>query len=294
MVIRRVAADEHFMNFQILVNNASVLQGNLVVSVLIAVVVAVVVLLGMILILRRLARRFKENDVMKYEFITIVAHKFRTPLTHMKWIIETFAGSETDPYKLQNIKELEKANQKLITLTGTLIEITDSSDATQALYALKPTNLCEFVRTVTTKLRDDFHEKNLFFSLKCESDEIYVSIDPVRLEFVLQTLLENSINYSVSGRNVDVTIFTEKHKAVCSVTDNGIGISADDVSRIFSKFYRAKEAQRMDTEGFGIGLYLAQSIMNRLHGTLAVYSEGLNKGSTFSMVLPLIKKPKEA
>jgi len=280
------------MNFQLLLNNNVALQGSLAVAILVMIAVVVILVIAIVMAVRHISRRFKENEVMKYEFITIVAHKFRTPLTHMKWIIETFAASETDPYKVENIKELEKANQKLITLTGTLIEITDTSDTSKALYAEETVNLCEFVRTVTTKLRDDFHEKNIFFSLKCEADDIYVSIDPVRLEFVLQTLLENSITYSPSGRNIDVAIFTEKHKAICSVTDNGIGISPDDMSRIFSKFYRAKEAQRMDTEGFGIGLYLAQSIMNHLHGTLAVYSEGLNKGSTFSMILPLTKKPK--
>ncbi len=280
------------MNYQLIVNGSDILGGSLLTLIYLAVAVLVIFGLVFFLILRSLIRRFKENDLMKYEFITIVAHKFRTPLTHMKWIIETFASSETDPYKLENVKELDKANQKLITLTGTLIEVTDSGKESKATYALQTVNLCEFIRGITTKMRDDFHAKNMFFSFNCSVNEIYAAIDPVRLEFVFQTLLENSINYSPAGRNIDVAIFTEKHRAICSIKDNGIGIPAEDMPRIFSKFYRGHEARRMDTEGFGIGLYLAQSIMTRLHGTLAVYSEGLNKGSTFSIVLPLQKKPK--
>jgi two-component system OmpR family sensor kinase len=82
---------------------------------------------------------------------------------------------------------------------------------------------------------------------------------------------------------------TEKRKAIVTVADNGIGIAPRDIPHMFTKFFRTKEAQAMDTEGLGVGLYLAKSIVKRFGGSLAVQSEGLDRGATFSLILPLAK-----
>ena len=76
-------------------------------------------------------------------------------------------------------------------------------------------------------------------------------------------------------------------KAMIAVTDTGIGIKRDDLQRIFSRFYRAKGAQLADTEGFGIGLSLARSIVNHHGGKIEAFSEGEGKGSAFTILLPI-------
>src|SRR3989344_7581833 len=86
-------------------------------------------------------RKLRENENLKYEFITIIAHKFRTPLTHMKWLSEGLIADELDPRKRENLREMRQANQKLIDLTGTLIELTDSDDDSKSSYVFETVNL---------------------------------------------------------------------------------------------------------------------------------------------------------
>lgn len=231
-------------------------------------------------------RKLMKNELLRYEFITIMAHKFRTPLTHIKWTSETLLSGETDPYKQENLKDMQTSNQKLIDLTGTLIELIDA-DSSKTLYSLEETDLCEFVRTVGNTVKGPFHRKNIFFSVHCDEKPVPVRIDHSRMEFVLQTLLENAYDYSQPGTNVDITVSTRKGKAVVSVVDHGIGIDPGDIGLIFTKFFRAKNAQAADTEGVGAGLFLSKSVVKRHGGKIEVYSEGLNRGTTFTIVLPI-------
>jgi signal transduction histidine kinase len=207
----------------------------------------------------------------------------------MKWIVETLLEKEQDSYKIENLKNLGQSNQGLISLTGTLIELTDSAHTSLATYTFERINICDLVNKVADELKKDFHEKNLFFGVQCSASEIYAKVDRSRMEFVVQTLIENSIHYSPPGRNIDIAVSTLKHKVHIQVVDHGIGIDKADISSIFTKFYRTKNAQAMDTEGFGVGLFLAQSVMKRHKGSIEVHSAGIGEGSTFTIILPLSK-----
>jgi signal transduction histidine kinase len=238
------------------------------------------------LALRLIWKRLGMNEVLKYEFITIVAHKFRTPLTHIKWSTDEMVKTEQDPYKRETIENIQKSNEKLIKLTNTLVEITNAANDESSLYTFTRTNICDFVHSVGGEITDEFHEKNIFFSMQCPPEAIYAKIDPQHMEFVLQTLLENARNYTSPGRNVDVTVVQDGRKVLISVADNGIGIDKADLPMIFTKFYRTENAKSADTEGFGVGLYLAQSVAKRHKGKIEVYSAGIDKGSVFTVVIP--------
>lgn len=273
------------MNFEIVINDSYSVFANLL-SVLLFVALLVFILL---FITRLIWRKFRMYETLKYEFVTIIAHKFRTPLTQIKWVIETILEKERDPYIIENLKGLNQSNLNLISLTGTLIELTDSAHTSLATYNLEKLNLCDLTNGVLGNLKKEFHEKNLFFGIQCSHAEIFTKADCARLEFVIQTILENSIHYSPTGRNIDIEVIKSHRKAMVRVIDHGIGIDPADMSRMFTKFFRAQNAQAMDTEGFGVGLYLAQSIMKRLKGKIEVSSAGLGQGSTFTIVIPLVK-----
>jgi signal transduction histidine kinase len=177
-----------------------------------------------------------------------------------------------------------------VNLLGTLIELADSDNGSMKIYDIKLYTLCDLVKSAADSLKDDFHMKNLFFSVNCESEDIFVNVDKDRLEFIIQSLLENALLYSPSGKNVDVTVGKTRNKAVFTVKDNGIGIESADMPNIFTKFYRAKNASLMDTEGVGVSLYLSRSILKRLGGKIDVYSAGAGAGTTSTVTLPLAKK----
>jgi signal transduction histidine kinase len=277
------------MNYQLLIDNSPVVQGN-VINVIFLVSMLLCILVGAaVIIWKRVWGGLKENEILKAEFITIIAHKFRTPLTQLKWMIEGMLADEKDSYRREILLSAEQSNRSLIDLTGQLVELADSADNSKTSYSFEAISLCEVVKKLADSMKGSFHEKNIFFSVQCASDNIMVRIDRVRFEFVLQALLENARTYSPPGRNVEVGVGTDRGKAVVTVTDHGIGIAQKDLPRIFTKFYRGDNAQRTDTEGFGIGLYMAGTVIARHHGTMNVYSAGLDKGSTFTVTLPLAK-----
>lgn len=270
------------MVYQIILDNKILLSGNIQT----AIVISSAVLLAIIFVIFYLFKLLRENGHLKYEFITIVAHKFRTPLTYIKWVCDSLIPEETDSFKKKSLEDVRKSNQKLIDLTGTLIEIADSETSGGVTYVYKIYNLAEIVRGVTNSMKDTFHEKNIFFSVNCNNENIKVKVDRSRFEFVLTTLLENAYTYTSPGKKVDVTIGGNLFRANVAVEDDGIGIPKHDLPHIASKFYRGKNAKINDTEGFGVGLYLASSIMKHFSGKIKIESPGEDMGSRFTIILP--------
>lgn len=254
-------------------------------SAILAFSIAILVVVIFVVLLRTLTR----NEKLKYEFITIVAHKFRTPLTHVKWASDELAKNELDSYKKQALNDIQKSNEKLIKLTNTLLELTDTDSSASSIYAFDRVSICDFVRDVGNGFKDMFHEKNIFFSIQCQPEPLFVKIDKQRIEFVIQTLLENAFTYSSPGQTVGVQVTRNGGYADIAIIDHGIGIESRDIPHIFTKFFRTKSAQSMDTEGFGVGLYLAKSIVDRHKGNLAAYSDGTGKGSVFTLSLRIIR-----
>ena len=256
-----------------------------------ALAIAIAIILINILALHVLWRKLGENENLKYEFITIIAHKFRTPLTQTKWLIESLLPEEKEPRTKDGLKQMAQANQKLIDLTGTLIELTDSDDPARTGYTFERVSLCTFAREIGASFKEAFHEKNIFFAVQCPETDVVAKIDRARMSFVLSTFLENACTYTSPGQRVDVFISLRKSsswrkKVVISVVDHGMGIAPADMAKLFTKFFRSKDAKAVDTEGFGVGLYLAQTITRRHKGKIEVFSDGKDKGSTFNIILP--------
>lgn len=273
------------MDFQIFINQNQVFSGDLTIIVPASLTILVIIAYSARLIWYKL----RAYETLKYEFVTIIAHKFRTPLTQIKWILETIFKDEQDPFKKESLMNISKSDETLIGLTNTLVEITDSMDKVKASYNFQRVNVCEMVNRVTNSLKERFHEKNIFYGIKCSDQNIFARVDASRMDFVLQTLIENSVNYSHTGGNVDVMVERNGRKVKVSVIDQGIGIDPSDISRVFSKFFRSKGAKTMDTDGFGVGLYLAKSVVKRHGGKLEVFSRGVEKGTTFVMTLPMVE-----
>ncbi len=272
-------------------NNIIPLLDNYIADNTTATVVSFIVAVGIIFLLTYIISKvYKNSESMKNEFITIIAHKYNTPLTKMKWLLETLISNEQDPYKKENLNEIHKANEQLVKLTGTLIELTDSTKRSKAAYSFEKLNVCELTKKVGDELKISFQEKNISFSIQCPENDIFIKADRTRIEFVVQVLMQNACIYTPSGKNVNVAVSKSGSKTIISVVDNGIGIEHSDMSRIFTEFYRTKNAQLTDTEGFGVGLYLARSIVKKHRGKIEVYSKGLNEGSTFKIVLPIIRE----
>lgn len=234
-----------------------------------------------------LYRQLKGVDKLKYEFITVAAHKLRTPLTDIKWAAASLKDpkiSEKDKEKL--IKEIISADERLIDLTNELLAIA-KTEANQYQYNFEVADLEKTARKIINSFQMQIKEKKIKFKYNAEKNLPKVKIDKIRIGSVIQTLLENAILYTKDEITINIDVY--KDSVVFHIEDNGIGVNKEDQPYIFSRFYRTSEAYLTETEGAGIGLFLAKSIIDKHGGKIGARSEGKGKGSIFWFSLKAIE-----
>jgi signal transduction histidine kinase len=242
-----------------------------------------IIVLLMILIFWLREKSIKEQE---YEFITIVTHKFRTPLTGIKWAIEAFKGEVTHEQKEDILKQMENSNAKILEIVDLLAGFVKFDKKLE--YAFEAASLHEMVQESMTKYGQYIRLRNIHFTIDEDQTIPMIIIDRRKIQFVIDMLIDNAIKYSQEGGSITVAIQQTPDKVLLSVQDSGIGLNFSDRKRLFKKFFRSDDAKTMDTEGMGMGLYTAQTIMRHHHGTLRAESEGRGKGTTF--IIELNKK----
>ena len=228
----------------------------------------------------------KETDRLKYEFVTVAAHKLRTPLTRVRWIIPQLQGHAGDnKLLLDGISEIEVANNRLIELTNTLLKAAHT-EADAGSYAHGEISWKELIYGAIENSKVRMSKKRL---------DVDVSIDDVlpktigdfnRLESAVEILVENAVTYTPITGSVSIAVKAVPHGVKVSVSDTGIGVSPGDQTRLFSSFFRTDAATKVDTEGVGLGLAIAKSIIEHHRGRIGMFSEGEGKGSTFWFEIP--------
>lgn len=233
-------------------------------------------------------KRLREEDFMKYEFISTVTHKFRTPLTHIKWASENLAKEQLTPDGRDQISYIDDANTKLTELTNVLAKASEA-ESTSYEYHAEPVDISVLVERMAASLAAGYASGHVQLEKHLEP-QMLVRGDDSRLTFVVQTLMSNALYYSPKGGPVSVKTFRQKNNIVCVVEDKGIGISKEELPLLFTKFYRGESAKLTDTEGMGIGLFISKHIINHHKGKIWVESDGPDKGSKFTFVLPAAQK----
>jgi signal transduction histidine kinase len=248
--------------------------------------------IGAVLIGGFVWERLRELDVLKYEFITVVTHKFRTPLTRIKWATEFLRKGPDDSEKEEAVQEIERADELLVELTDTLIGLSKAEDSSY-MYSFEEFNISERLSKILNLAKNRISNKGLKISTSIADNLPHVQADARRLYFVLQILIENAIAYTPQGGFVNINVTEDRSWIRIEIQDNGIGVSKEDLPRIFSKFFRSASAKKADTEGMGIGLFMVKQIIERHDGTVCVKSDGLDKGATFIIKLPFVRHVEE-
>ncbi len=229
--------------------------------------------------------KMRELDTLKYEFITIVTHKFRTPLTRIKWSVETLKLDESQEERDIATNEIKHSAQKLVDLTDMLVDLNRMSGISYQ-YRFEIVNLNTVVQEVYDSSKKRIDEKDLKYNFSFDDAFSKVVVDKQRFVFVLQILFENAISYTPSNGKIEVDIKRDQNGTVFSISDTGIGISEQELPYIFSKFYRSRKAKLIDTEGMGIGLFMSRRVIEHHGGRIWITSKGPNLGSTIFISLP--------
>lgn len=228
-------------------------------------------------------------DKAKSEFLSIASHQLYTPLTALRGYISMLKEGdygEISEEQLPILDILDKSATRLIELIKNLLDISRIESGRLELN-LESVDLADMAKTLVADLLPNAKNKNLELTFHEPKTPIaHAVVDVQRIRQVMLNFVDNSIKYTPSGK-VDVYITQEGKRIKFSVTDTGNGLETNDISQLFHKFIRVGGSARFHTEGTGLGLYVAKQIVNEHHGEVTAFSEGLKKGSTFSMELPI-------
>jgi signal transduction histidine kinase len=226
-------------------------------------------------------------DRAKSEIISIASHQLRTPLTAIRWYVTSLLRDEEDLSPAQHIEYLQRihdANQHMIRLVDDLLNVSRIDLGTLTLQP-RPTDLLKIFDAVLKELAVEIAGKKLHIAENSNSHMQPVLVDPNSLHIILQNVVSNAVKYSLEGGHITITIQQQAEQALLQVSDEGVGIPAEQQPKIFSKLFRASNAQKVAVDGSGLGLYVTKAMVERAGGRVWFESvEG--KGTTFYVTLP--------
>lgn len=227
----------------------------------------------------------KQDDLRKNDFIEIVSHELKSPLTSLKGYVQLLAYRSKQTSDEFLFKTLEKADQKLDKMTTLINGFLDLSQWEAGKIKLQVTSfdmeglIVEVIQDAEALIGD--HQIHFRQTAPCP-----VIADRDKISQVLTNLLTNAAKYSPQEKPIVITCLLDKEFVAVSVADEGYGISPQERRKVFERHYRTHDTLRKSITGFGIGLYLCSEIIKRHGGTIQVKSE-VGKGSVFCYSLPL-------
>ncbi len=238
---------------------------------------------GRVTVLRDISA-FKALDKMKREFVTAFTHDLRTPLATVKGYVELVRMD--GPLTVRQEEDLEgvtRAANLMKSLIEDLLELSRLERLDELAH--EKIKLTDVVQASILAIQPLAESRSI--DLKMEADELGLTVDgnPVLLSRAVGNLLDNAIKYTPTGGQVQITFGQNNEQVLVSVIDNGPGIRAKDLPRVFEKFYRARP-ELDEIPGTGLGLAIVKTIVEQHHGQVWVESQP-NMGSTFTLALPL-------
>ncbi len=223
---------------------------------------------------------------MQYNFINNFTHELKTPVTSLKLYLETFLKHEIS--REEQVKYIHYMIQDVGRLSENISRILNLAQLESKGYR------GEFVKTNLVHMVERFYKNNIHLFQKCKINiynasgrSFYLRINRPFFETLLMNILTNAMKYNDSPMpEIDIEFEAGLRKLYIHFKDNGIGIAQGELKKVFGKFYQIGRADNMSATGSGIGLYLARIIAGIHKGKIVVASDGLGKGSVFTLILP--------
>lgn len=224
----------------------------------------------------------KQAWMKEKTFVADSSHELRTPLTVIRTNMEIVMENENETVKSQEnwLFNIQYEYMKMTKLVDDLLYLVreDNKDEKIELSAI---NLSEIALHACNAFKPLAAEKGMELLVNIEKG-IVIPGDDIKMNRLICILIDNAIKYTEGTGRIEVSCHYRDKHSVITVSDSGIGISKDDISKIFQRFYRADKSRNSDTEGAGLGLSIADSIIRQFNGTLRV-SSIIGKGSTFEV-----------
>ena len=257
------------------------------------IVSLIVILIGGVLliiafIITKSFERLAEASRMKSEFVSIVSHQLRSPLSNLKWVTDLLMSGRIaarSEKQLEYFKILKENSDRMIELVADLLTVSKIEQQELPLRK-KEMSIKDLVEREVREMEVFAKASNVRLEFKSEKTLPQILADPDRLKLVIDNLLDNAIRYNPAKGEIEINLKKKSNDIYFEIKDNGVGISKKDQKYMFQKFFRSENVIKHQTEGSGLGLYIAKSIIEKSGGKIGFQSqEGI--GSTFWFTLPI-------
>ncbi len=239
----------------------------------------------------QLYEQINAANTAKSEFVSLVAHELRVPMTSIKGYADLIVSGVAGPLNDQQTQFLEVIRRNLQRMSTLITDLSDINriESGKMTFNNKAFDIRETVADVTGSLHEriDARQQTLDIDIEDEVPDVYA--DPVRIAQVLTNLVSNANKYTPDGGQISVRIVREPGFAAVSVQDTGIGISEENQKKLFTQFFRAEDHAVREQPGWGLGLSIVRNMVEAQGGQIRFTSE-LGKGSTFTFTIPLAKE----
>jgi len=235
-------------------------------------------------------KHLKELLKTKDEFLHIVSHQLRTPLTVLRGYLHLWKSEKFEELPLEKRKKIRgyiiDSAERLHNIIKDVLQVVDleGGKITVKYELVDPKKLIKKVYEIVKPI---YQEKGISFKIESFLKKKFVKTDPRFLEIALENILDNAAKYTPKKGKVKVSLLSQKDKFIIKVKDNGIGFSDEDKKILFEKFARGKRAWTLNPNGSGLGLYIVKKVIENLDGEIKIESQGINKGTEVKIILPL-------
>lgn len=235
----------------------------------------------------RMYSKLQELDRLKDEFLSLAAHELRTPMTVIKgYSYELLKSPGLDPKGKQYIERIYKSTERLVNLVNDMLDVSRIESGRIELK-MEKVEVNKIMADVMTEMSGKAAEKNIQLTFTPLGQTSFSAMaDSAKLIQVLTNLLGNAVKFTPDSGKVDITMQVKNGFIDVQIADSGVGMDAEDLTKLFGKFVRVKTGAGIP--GTGLGLYLSKKLVNLMGGEIWAKSDGAGQGSTFGFTIKSI------
>ncbi|HEV7680879.1 MAG TPA: HAMP domain-containing sensor histidine kinase [Pyrinomonadaceae bacterium] len=267
-----------------------ILNATEIVLLVFGIIFFLLIITGLVLNTTFLIREIRRNE-QHDAFINAVTHELKTPLASIRLYLETLKKRELDENKRQEFYNVMLADSERLLQTVEQVLRAGQSGQRRRTLNLRKVDIGELARECVdlTRVRHNLDADAVSFAESMNGERPQVRADAEELRVAISNLLDNAVKYSVKGVHVSVEVAAVNEKKVAvRIKDDGIGIQAAQLKRIFKRFYRVPGRVMARIKGTGLGLFIVSSVVERHGGKVFAESEGRGRGSRFTIELPRV------
>lgn len=230
----------------------------------------------------------KQNEILELRsnFVSIAAHDLRSPLTGIKWIVELLLKTQPPmtTEQMNYVKDIDKSSNILMDFIEDLLDASSVGKSKSKDLVKEKVDLVSILNESIIPLEATMREKNV--GLIKPKIEISINVDKDKMRRVFSNIISNSIKYSPNDSKIEIEVEKDRSNLIIYFKDQGIGIPKSEQRKIFTGYYRAKNAKEFTTKGTGLGLFYCSNIIKAHKGNLSIDSAE-NRGTTMIVELPI-------